>query len=312
MDLARGLCLVGVVCVGACVDDPQGRGVEERERVANTQACADLGYTGTCLGEVSVWWEDRSCRVRDCGGEGKTCGWIADGIGFGCLEGTHGSTVFDCAEVGYEGACLSGDLLVWTEGGACRWADCRAYGLGCGWTDAVGYDCIDGRGEEPTEPDPTPPASGDLLTVSEIVGGVPYSITQDYGPTTYDYDYSYCWSYGVQWGSHEHCATDIGISYGTPLYVPGDGTVLIAGESNYFEDDTNRAAGELEIRLDRDGAEVILGHMTRIDLFTGQRVTAGQAAGLSGSQGGAHLHLEVRVPSAGGLRTVDPMMYFGG
>lgn len=104
-------------------------------------SCDDLGYEGTCVASVALWSEGGSCRVRDCAGEGKTCGYIADGVGWGCLEGTDGSTAFDCATVGYEGVCL-GATLVWAEGGACEAYDCAAAGKGCGWDEVDGWDCL--------------------------------------------------------------------------------------------------------------------------------------------------------------------------
>jgi hypothetical protein len=230
---------------------------------------------------------------------------ILDELAPGGTGGGGGTSTFRCSDVGYEGACLSGDVLVWAENETCRWADCGAMGRACDWTDAVGYDCVGDGGDDD---------DGGLLTVSEIVGGVSYGISQDYGPTTFDGGYSYCQAYGSWGGQLVHCGVDVSIPYGTPLFVPGDGKVLISGESPYYEDVYNPAAGELKIRMAHDGAHVILGHMTRIDLWTGQEVSAGQAAGLSGTQNGGHVHIEVRMPDsayASGLRTVDPMVYFG-
>jgi hypothetical protein len=288
----------------------EGREVGPASRAANLVSCQELGYIGECVGDVGIWWENGTCRVRDCGSEGKTCGLISNAVGYGCLEGTQGSTAFNCSDLGYSGACLSDDVLVWAENSTCRWADCRSMGLGCDWTDAVGYDCVGspGVGDEGDDG-----GGGGVLTVGQIVGGN-YSVSQDYGPTNFDGGYSYCHSYGSWGGQLVHCGVDIAIPYGTPLYVPAGGTVLIAGESPYYEDAYNPGAGELKIRMNHDGADVILGHMTQIDLWTGQAVSAGQAAGLSGTANGPHLHLEVRVPDgnyASGQRTVDPMAYFG-
>jgi hypothetical protein len=281
------------------------------DRAANVGSCQELGYAGTCIADIGIWWENAACRVRDCASEGKTCGLISNAVGYGCLEGTQGSTAFSCDDVGYEGACLSDDVLVWAENSSCRWADCAQMGLGCGWTDSVGYDCIEGGGDGGGD-DGGAPSNDGLLTVGEIVGGVPYGVSQDYGPTNFDGGYSYCQAYGNWGGQLVHCGVDISIPHGTPMYVPADGKVLISGESPYYEDIYNLAAGELKIQLDHDGAHVILGHMTQIDLWTGQVVSAGQWAGLSGSQNGAHVHIEVRLPDANlGLRTVDPMVYFG-
>src|SRR5688500_6313140 len=118
----------------------------------------------------------------------------------------------------------------------------------------------------------------------------------DYGRTAVCvYDYSSCHAFGDWGGQQVHCGTDVVIPHGTPMYVPADGRVMIAGESIYFEDvGGDPAEGELKIKFDRDGAEVVMGHMSRIDFATGQRVSAGQLAGLSGTENAPHVHLEVR------------------
>lgn len=127
-------------CDTAIEDRPRGEG----QRAADLGTCEDLGYAGICVGDVSLWYENAACRVRDCASEGKTCGHISASSGYGCLEGPQGSTAFPCSEVGYEGACLSDDLLVWVDNASCRWADCGSDGRSCAWTEAVGYDCVDG------------------------------------------------------------------------------------------------------------------------------------------------------------------------
>jgi hypothetical protein len=104
--------------------------------------CDALGYDGACYGETSVWSQDGACLVRDCASEGRTCGWIADGVGWGCLGGTSGATTFDCGDVGYTGVCAVDDTLVWVESGACRVVACPERGQKCGWDAAVGYDCM--------------------------------------------------------------------------------------------------------------------------------------------------------------------------
>jgi hypothetical protein len=139
--LCAGACLLTVACDEA---GHRGGGLEyEGTRAESSPSCASLGYEGTCVGEVSVWHEGGACRIRDCGNEGKTCGLISAQVGYGCLGGSEGSTAFDCEDLGYEGACLSGDVLAWTEGGKCRWADCGSSAQACGWTDEVGYDCAE-------------------------------------------------------------------------------------------------------------------------------------------------------------------------
>jgi hypothetical protein len=104
-------------------------------------SCAELGYDGECVGDVSIWSENGQCRVRDCGGEGKTCGHISSAAGWGCLGGTAGARVDDCASYGFDGRCF-GDVLVWAEAGACKRVDCASKGKTCGPDGANGNNCI--------------------------------------------------------------------------------------------------------------------------------------------------------------------------
>lgn len=202
----------------------------------------------------------------------------------------------DCDGLDYIGEC-QGEVLVWCENDALRTKDCGSAGQSCGYqNDSIGYNCLGGGG-----------GGGGLLTVTEIVGGG-YDVTQPYGYSGTGINYSYCNAYGVS-GFDTHCGVDIGIPSGTPLYIPGDATVTIAGWSGYFTDEYG-GAGELKIVFG-DGTEVILGHMSEIWVGVGDSVSGGQPAGLSGSSNGPHLHLEVRVPGGGGLVTVDPMTFFG-
>jgi hypothetical protein len=103
--------------------------------------CDGLGYTGKCVGEVSMWSEAGTCRVRDCAGEGKTCGLISSDVGWGCLEGTNGARVTDCAGLGAVGTCY-GDVLVWAENGSCRAVDCAKTGRACGDDPTLGKNCV--------------------------------------------------------------------------------------------------------------------------------------------------------------------------
>ena len=209
-----------------------------------------------------------------------------------------------CEGLDFAGEC-DGDLLRWCEGDKLRTADCAALGKQCDYqSSAVGYNCV-GGGNGGT-------GNGRLLTVTEIVGG-DYYVSQDYGPSDFYGGYGYCQSYGDWGGVNVHCGTDVAIPYGTPLYVPADATVINAGGTPYFQDETNPAAGELKLRF-TDGTEVVLGHMSQIDLYPGQSVSIGQYAGNSGTANGGHVHLEVRIPSASyssGFETVDPMSFFG-
>ncbi len=145
--ITKAWMVVGLVSIAGCYEGLDGpRDVAPADRAAGVGACEELGYAGQCVQGVGIWWENGACRVRDCASEGKTCGLISDEIGWGCLEGTAGSTVFDCSELDYAGECLSGEVLVWTENATCRWADCAARGQSCAWTDTVGYNCVDATG----------------------------------------------------------------------------------------------------------------------------------------------------------------------
>lgn len=104
--------------------------------------CDALGYTGTCVGRVSVWAEGSQCRVRDCGAEGRSCGYISAADGYGCLGGTSGAVRYNCESLGYDGACMS-NVLVWAEAGQCKYADCTALGKTCGDAGgAIGKNCL--------------------------------------------------------------------------------------------------------------------------------------------------------------------------
>jgi hypothetical protein len=209
-----------------------------------------------------------------------------------------------CEGLDFAGEC-AGDVLRWCEDDKLRTADCAALGKTCDYqSDQVGYNCVGGSSGGS--------GNGVLLTVTEIVGG-DYSVSQDYGPSDFYGGYGYCQSYGSWGGVNVHCGVDISINYGTPLYVPADATVINAGGTGYFVDETNPAAGELKLRFG-DGTEVVLGHMSLIDLYPGQAVSIGQYAGNSGTANGGHVHIEVRIPSASyasGFETVDPMSFFG-
>jgi hypothetical protein len=208
-----------------------------------------------------------------------------------------------CGDVDYAGYC-EGTTLVWCEDEALRSVDCGQTGQSCGWRgDAIGNDCLTGGG------------GGSRLTISEIVGGAYFDVSQDYGYTSFDGGYSYCQAYGNWGGALVHCGIDIAIPNGTPLYVPEDGTVTIVG-SNYFEDwNVPGAANAGELRIQTAaGTDIVFGHMSRIDLWEGQTVESSDWAGLSGYANGDHVHIEVRVADNGyasGFRSVDPAVYFG-
>lgn len=98
---------------------------------------------------------------------------------------------------------------------------------------------------------------------------------------------------GQRPGSY-HVGTDFGVAQGTPLRATVDGVC-----SRWVD---QYGAYIVDIRAD-DGLLVRNGHLSRIDVAQGQRVTAGQVIGLTGGlpgtlgagwSTGPHLHWELR------------------
>ncbi|MEO7091885.1 MAG: CHAP domain-containing protein [Polyangiales bacterium] len=108
---------------------------------AEGASCDSLGYTGTCVGSLSVWSQDGACMVRDCRAEGRSCGWLSSADGYGCLGGSAGANRQSCGDLGFTGQCLSG-VLAWSEGGQCKTYDCGAKGMRCGPDGVNGNNCI--------------------------------------------------------------------------------------------------------------------------------------------------------------------------
>lgn len=154
-----------------------------------------------------------------------------------------------------------------------------------------------------------------MISVSEFVGGVRWTMTQSFGRTPwssgggyalYLYGTSFCLPAGT------HPGVDIGVSRGTNLYAPVAGKVIIAGGSPYFQDGQFGGmpqTGQLRIEIS-DGQHLIIGHMEQIAVWLNQALVEGQYVGRSGTNNGDHVHVEHRIPNAGceaGFKCVDPM-----
>lgn len=105
--------------------------------------------------------------------------------------------------------------------------------------------------------------------------------------------------FGRRWGrSHE--GIDMAAPIGTPVYATGDGVVVWAGRQGAY--------GNL-IKIQHElGTETRFGHLSKIGVKVGQRVSQGDAIGAIGNTGrstGPHLHYEVRVKG----RAIDPMTF---
>lgn len=158
--------------------------------------------------------------------------------------------------------------------------------------------------------------------IAAIFDGTIPNISQEFGPTEWSMgEGAYMYTYATEYGMNPpgHTGIDYGVELDTKLYSPVAGTVKIAGGTPYFRSTDKLdgsgvslpGTGELSIMLD-NGDELILGHMHQIDVKVGDKVTAGQYVGLSGTENGAHVHVEYRIPdtsTSSGQRLVDPREY---
>lgn len=108
----------------------------------------------------------------------------------------------------------------------------------------------------------------------------------------------------TQYKKGSHHGVDVGVPIGTRLVAPEGGKVVYAGTSS------SGYGKYVKIRT-ADGKDIILGHMSEIDISAGQNVRAGQLVGLSGNTGnstGPHVHIEVRKGSG----FLDPLELYTG
>ncbi|MFV0303687.1 MAG: DUF5930 domain-containing protein [Paracoccus sp. (in: a-proteobacteria)] len=111
--------------------------------------------------------------------------------------------------------------------------------------------------------------------------------------------FRYTSGFGRRWG-RAHEGIDMAAPVGTPVSATGDGVVIFAGRQGAY--------GNL-IKIQHElGTETRYGHLSKIRVKTGQRVSQGERIGDMGSTGrstGPHLHYEVRVNG----RAVNPMSF---
>ena len=101
-------------------------------------------------------------------------------------------------------------------------------------------------------------------------------------------------------GKRMHAGTDFAGAYGSPIYAAADGVVSHAGPSSGY--------GKMVSLRHALGRETVYGHLSRIRVKMGQKVSRGERIGYMGSTGrstGTHLHYEVRVDR----KPVNPMTY---
>ena len=101
-------------------------------------------------------------------------------------------------------------------------------------------------------------------------------------------------------GTRMHSGTDMAGAYGTSIYATADGVVVHAGwDSGYGQ--------QVTIRHDF-GVETLYGHLSKVRVDVGQRVSRGDQIGDMGNSGrstGTHLHYEVHL----GGKPVNPMTF---
>jgi murein DD-endopeptidase MepM/ murein hydrolase activator NlpD len=97
---------------------------------------------------------------------------------------------------------------------------------------------------------------------------------------------------GSDWIGGFHMGLDIGAPSGSPIVAAADGVVEFAGF------DHNHGYGNNVLIYHHDGYETLYGHMSRIEVESGQGVHQGDVIGYVGMTGyanGPHLHFEVRL-----------------
>ncbi|MDH6137278.1 murein DD-endopeptidase MepM/ murein hydrolase activator NlpD [Kitasatospora sp. MAA4] len=143
---------------------------------------------------------------------------------------------------------------------------------------------------------PAPPAAPAPAPVaphwSAPVPGAP--ITNPFGVPNPEYAAGY------------HTGVDFAVDQGTPVLAVGDATTVSAGYAGSY-------GNQIVLKL-ADGRYAQYAHLSRLDVSTGQQVTAGQQVGASGSTGnstGPHLHFEIRTSNSYG-DVIDPIGYLAG
>lgn len=111
-------------------------------------------------------------------------------------------------------------------------------------------------------------------------------ITQEFGKNPQVYS---------KFGLNGHNGIDLRCAVGTPIYAPCDGIV-------HVKDDGKEGYGLHVVIRSCYGKEITLGHLLDTHVTNGQDVRMGDSIGLSGNSGfstGPHLHLTLRVITAG-------------
>jgi murein DD-endopeptidase MepM/ murein hydrolase activator NlpD len=129
---------------------------------------------------------------------------------------------------------------------------------------------------------------------------------------------SYRYGYQVGDSSATHSGIDIDAASGSPVLAAAPGIVLWAGYGIFSGIDNPEDPYGLAVLIRHDfgynGQKLYTayGHMDRVDVIKGQRVTVGEQLGLVGNTGrstGPHLHFEIRLQKSGFLATFNPELW---
>lgn len=106
--------------------------------------------------------------------------------------------------------------------------------------------------------------------------------------------------------SKMHYGVDLGALFGTPVLAADGGTVIFAGQNGGY--------GNCVIIDHGSNNFTLYGHMSRISVLQGRKVTKGQKIGEVGSSGissGPHLHFEIRKGGNDTSYTINPVPEIG-
>lgn len=138
-------------------------------------------------------------------------------------------------------------------------------------------------------------AIGEVVIVPDgVISSAPASIAQGSSNTSVSSGYYIRPLKGgiKSQGIHGYNGIDIAASVGTPIYASADGVVIISRSSGY-----NGGYGLYVAIKHPNGTQTVYGHMSRVDVSVGEKVSQGQIIGAVGNTGrstGPHIHFEIR------------------
>jgi murein DD-endopeptidase MepM/ murein hydrolase activator NlpD len=141
----------------------------------------------------------------------------------------------------------------------------------------------------------TLPALGAGVLLMPVQGDTEASITQGYGATSFAQ---------TEYVKHWHNGLDLAASIGTPLLAADDGVVAAQGNEDLYC--PHGAYGKFVVINHYNGLTTLYGHMSKILVTAGEKVTRGQLIGYSGNTGdvtGPHLHFTVFAQSTYNLNS---------